>query len=355
MSNPAGHFDCLFTPNIPELFHRLNLTLAISTYQAGKMIFISAVDDERLIQLPRNFRHAMAVGYDGRKLAVAARNEVVVLSGSPDLAEAYPEKPGAYDTLFVPRAVYYTGQIDIHGLEFGGEKLWAVNTLFSCICTIDENYSFTPVWMPPFVDGLASEDRCHLNGMAVDDQGTPLYATTFSTGNEMQGWRKCLPNEGTLIDVRSNDIILNNLPMPHSPRLHNGKLYLLLSATGELVEVDTVHGTYTKLKTFDGFVRGLTGYGDYLFVGVSKLRRNSSAFKDLQIAGKSTRCGVFILHLPTLGIVGYLEYKNGVDEIFDLQVLPDIKRPGILNPENDVHSLSLITPQSSFWAKKREE
>ena len=48
-------FSCQYTPQIPELLQHLNCSIAISTYQAGKVVFISAKDENNLIQLPRNF------------------------------------------------------------------------------------------------------------------------------------------------------------------------------------------------------------------------------------------------------------------------------------------------------------
>ena len=34
-------FSCQFSPQVPELLLKLNCTIAISTYQAGKLVFIS--------------------------------------------------------------------------------------------------------------------------------------------------------------------------------------------------------------------------------------------------------------------------------------------------------------------------
>ena len=118
----------------------------------------------------------------------------------------------------MPRATYYTGQIDIHDLEWGEDGLYAVNTSFSCICKIDENYSFTPVWQPPFISQLAHEDRCHLNGMAMQE-GKPRYATAFNQGDERQSWRKNITQTGVLIDIESGQTLVEGLAMPHSPRL----------------------------------------------------------------------------------------------------------------------------------------
>ena len=44
-----------------------------------------------------------------------------------------------------------------------------MNTLFSCLATVSATASFRALWRPPFVSRLAAEDRCHLNGVALED------------------------------------------------------------------------------------------------------------------------------------------------------------------------------------------
>ena len=60
-NNPPEPFSCTYSPNLPELLLQLKCTIAISTYQAGKVVFISAVDENNLVQLPRNFSKAMGL------------------------------------------------------------------------------------------------------------------------------------------------------------------------------------------------------------------------------------------------------------------------------------------------------
>jgi uncharacterized protein (TIGR03032 family) len=149
------------------------------------VVFISSFDGKKISQLPRNFEKAMGITEDESmdKLAVACRDEVIVFKNSKGLAEYYPNSPNKYDALYVPRTTYYTGSVDIHDLSFGSNNtLYAINTLFSCIVRIDEEYNFTPIWQPSFIDKIAPEDRCHLNGMAMKN-GKPKYATAFNNGN----------------------------------------------------------------------------------------------------------------------------------------------------------------------------
>lgn len=351
---PPHPFSCTYTPNIPELLQQLGCTLALSTFQAGKVIFLSAKSEDELTQLPRNFAKPMGIALEGKKMAIACLDEVVVLVNSPQLAHHYPKKPATYDALYMPRASYYTGQIDIHDLDFGENgQMFAVNTSFSCIIKIDDNFSFTPIWKPGFISKLASEDRCHLNGMALENR-KPKFVTAFSETDTNQGWRETVTTGGILMDVDSGEIVARNLAMPHSPRLYDGDLYLLLSATGELVKIAIESGKTEVVTQLNGFVRGLCKYGDYVFVGMSRLRKSSSTFGKLKFAEKAASAGIVVVHLPTGAIVGEIRYLASVDEIYDVQVLPGMQRPGILNTEKPEHKLGLATPEATYWANPDE-
>lgn len=353
-ATPAPPFALRHTPQLPELLHQLGVTLLLSTYQAGKLIMLSAVDDERIVQLPRTFPKPMGIAEDPAtdRLAIACRQEVIVLANSPGLARFYPKAPGRYDALYMPRATFYTGGLDVHDLRFGdgGAALYAVNTRFSCLVKIDDRFSFTPVWQPSFIDKLASEDRCHLNGMAMDD-GRPAYATAFSETNTPGGWRPNVTTTGVIFDVNTNEVLARELGMPHSPRIYDGELYVLQTAKGEVSRIDRKTGAVTTVCHIGGFVRGMAKHGDYLFVGMSKLRKNSSTFGKLSFAKGADRAGIMVIHLPTGAKVGELTYQSSVDEIYDVHVLAGKRRVNVMNTATEDHLAGLSTPETTYWAK----
>ncbi len=360
LNQPSNHpfppFSCRYSSQVPELLTRLNCSLAISTYQAGKLIFISPKDENSLVQLPRHFDKVMGIAHDSKKdkLALACRDEVVVFANSQNLAKSYPKSPNKYDSLYLPRNTFHTGALDIHDLNFGlNGEIYGVNTLFSNIIKIDSDYNFSPYWTPPFIDKMVSEDRCHLNGMAFGN-GRPKFASAFNQGNTMQSWRENITETGILMDIDSNEIIVDGLAMPHSPRIFDKDLFVLLSATGELVKVDVNTGKYDVVVKLDGFVRGMSLHQDYLFIGLSKLRENSSTFGKLSFAKKANEAGITIVHLPTGSIAGKISYLSSLDEIYDVHVLPDTLRPNIMNTKTEAHKDGLMTPSDTFWAVKSQ-
>ena len=107
-------FACQYTPQIPELLQRLNCTISLSTYQAGKLIFLSAKDENSIVQLPRHFDKLMGIAQqEGTgKLALACKDEVLVFSNSRELGKHYPKSPQKYDALYMPRLTYHTGPLE---------------------------------------------------------------------------------------------------------------------------------------------------------------------------------------------------------------------------------------------------
>ncbi len=349
-------FTLQYSSQIPELLHRLNSSLVLSTFQAGKLIFLSPKDENSLVQLPRNFQKPMGFSFDESysRLALACKEEIIVFRTSEELAEHYPKSPTTYDTLYMPRATYHSGGLDVHDLHFGKEnKLYGVNTLFSCISLFDDHYNFTPVWSPPQITELASEDRCHLNGMAMQG-GLPKYATAFNQGNTPQSWRENITTTGVIFDVESSEVIAQGLAMPHSPKLYNNQLYVLQSAKGEISRVDVSNGKVETVAHVGGFVRGMTLIGEYLFVSRSKLRKNSSTFAHLDIPESENNSGIIVLHLPSGSIAGQITYKTSVDEIYDIHALKGYTRPNILNTLTADHKNGIATPKATYWAQTQE-
>jgi uncharacterized protein (TIGR03032 family) len=340
-------FNARFSSNLPALLDSLNISLLLTTYQAGKVILVSS-DGTTMTQLLRNFDRPMGVALNGEMIALALRLNVAIFRNNQYLARTYPKQPETYDALYFPIALNKTDFIDTHDLAFTRHGLVAVNTAFSCLVKIDAGFSFQPIWHPAFISKLNAQDRCHLNGMAVDELGEIRYVTAFGKTDSHEGWRSNKLHGGLVIDVATQQIIAEGIAMPHSPRLYRGKLYLLSSATERLLEVDTASGEITTLATVKGFIRGLSFKDDYAFIGVSRLRK-SHVFGDLSIANRRIDAGVAIIDLISGELVGEITYDDELQEIYDIHVLHDKRHPNILNlPMSDQYR-AMLTPQGAEW------
>jgi uncharacterized protein (TIGR03032 family) len=245
-----------------------------------------------------------------------------------------------YDRLYVPQLACTTGDLDIHdvALDQDGRPVF-VNTLFSCLATVSERYSFRPLWRPAFISKLAAEDRCHLNGLAMEG-GEPRYVTAVSQSDVADGWRDHRQDGGVVIDVTTNEIVLEGLSMPHSPRLHQGKLWLLNSGTGYFGYVDRDCGRFEPVAFCPGYGRGLSFIDRFAVVGVSG-PRNNRTFSGLKLDDNlhdkhaKARCGLYIIDLKTGDTVHWVRVEGVVDELYDVAVLPDIQRPMAIGLKTD--------------------
>ena len=321
-------FRYAHSPTLPKLLWQLGCTLVFSTYQAGKVIFIRATSPDKIEQHALDFPRPMGLAVSDQRIAVATREEVVVLTNT-SVAESTESRHvdpgilvGAAEGTYVPEKTYFSGEIDTHDLAWGKDGLWAINTLLSSMSLADNDSSFEAQWRPPFVSDIAPEDRCHLNSVAMVE-GQPEYVTAFGEVDTFEGWRENKVSGGIVMDVSSGEIVLDGLPMPHSPRVYDGKLYLLLSGTGELVRAEPETGGYEVVAQLPGFVRGMARCGDYLFVGLSKLRTSSSPFAALPISDQALFSGIVAVSLSEGRVVDHLRYETGVEEIYDVQVLPE--------------------------------
>ena len=347
----AVEFHYTQSDSFVALLKQLAASLLVTTYQANKLLVVREAQGG-LSTLVRTFDQPMGLAVDGRRLALGTRHQIWLLRNAPDIAPRI-EPAGLHDGCFLPRSSHVTGDIRVHEIAWASEELWIVNTRFSCLCTLDPDYSFVPRWRPPFITSLAAEDRCHLNGLAMapDDVGRfsqPSYVTALGATDTPNGWRQDKAKGGCLIDVPSGEVVARGLSMPHSPRLHEGRLYLLESGTGRLLQVDPVTGHGETVAELAGFTRGLAIHGPYAFIGLSKIRETNT-FGGLPIAERldELKCGVAVVDLRHGQVVGLLEFQTAVEEIFAVEVLPGVRFPEVLGFQQETIQHTFIVPRES--------
>jgi uncharacterized protein (TIGR03032 family) len=335
------------TSNLPALFDHLHISLLVSTYQAGKVIVVRN-DGGVLNTHFRTFAKPMGIAADHTRLTIGGTNTVWEYRNVPAVARTL-EPPDKHDACYVPRRLHVTGDIDIHEMAYDQHhELWVINTRFCCLCTLDADHSFSPRWRPPFVSALAPEDRCHLNGLGMVD-GRPRYVTALGETDTPGGWRANKANGGILMDLDTNEMVLHGLSMPHSPRWYQGQLWFLESGQGSLAVADLQRGRWETVARVPGFTRGLDFYGPLAFIGLSQVRE-SAVFSGIPLVQrlKERTCGVWVVHIETGQIVGFLRFEAGVQEIFAVQALPGIRFPEVLEWGDERLSHSYVLPDAAL-------
>ena len=350
------------SPGLADWLHQHGVSLAFSTYRANRLMLLGrSADNTRLALHERLFDRPMGLfvqnslhnGIAVQSLWMAGRSQVWRLD---NLLESGQLHEGG-DRLFVPAACFTTGEVNAHEIVItadaqGVQQPLFVNTAFSCLARLQPGCSFAPVWQPPFISKLTPDDRCHLNGLALVD-GMPTWATACGSSDTPAGWRDHRAGGGVLLHIPDNRIAATGLSMPHSPRWHAGKLWLLNSGTGELGFIEGER--FQPLCFLPGFARGLAfvgeGAGSCAVVGLSKLR--SPQFTGLPLEQSLNAlgqpggcCGLRVIDLATGNILHSLDLPEPIDELFDVVALHGVRQPRALGLQSeDIHCLVKLPGQ----------
>jgi uncharacterized protein (TIGR03032 family) len=322
--------------HFPDWLAAERVSLAVTTYQTGKLILIGLQPDGRLSVHERTFNRCMGLWSDGQTLWMSSQYQLWRFENVLQPGHLH----NGHDRLYVPRVGYTTGDLDIHDIvvEASGRVVF-VNTRFGCLATLSPRDSFAPLWRPSFLSKLAAEDRCHLNGLAMHE-GTARYVTAVSTSDVADGWRDRRRNGGVVIDVRDNRVIASGMSMPHSPRFYGDRLWVLNSGAGDFGSIDLSSGNFQPRTFCPGYLRGLSFVSTYAVTGLSQPRHDKT-FSGLPLddalraKGCEARCGLQIIDLRSGDVAHWLRIEGLVSELYDVAVLPNVVRPMALGFKTD--------------------
>lgn len=323
------------SPNLFAFLEAQNLTICLTSYETGQLYLIGRNPLGGIMINTQPFGKAMGLFVDDKVMHLATGGQIHRLENCLNTNERAEE---LFDHCFVPRTTYTTGPLDAHDVAVDGDdNIIFVNTRFNCIAKTSTKHSFETVWKPPFISRIVSEDRCHLNGMALDD-GKLAYVTAISKSDTIDGWRDRRSNGGIVLNTQTDQVICEGLSMPHSPRVHQGDLWVLNSGTGELGTIDrskSSENAFTPHIFCPGFVRGLAFHNRYAFIGLSRPRYKRFEGLALQRMLEKTDsepwCGVQIVDLDKREVVAWLRIDGSVQEMYDVAVIPDVKCAMSLN------------------------
>ena len=183
------------------------------------------------------------------------------------------------------------------------------------------------------------------------EAGRPRYVTMVSASNVGDGWRDRRASGGLAMDVSSNEVVCEGLSMPHSPRLHDGRLWLLNTGTGELGTVDTAKKRFEPKAFCPGFARGLAFTGHYAIAGLS-LPRENRTFQGLPLDdaliknGAEPRCGLIVIDTRSGDTIAWVRLEGVVRELYDVAFIPGIRNPSAIGFKTD-EILRIITIDES--------
>lgn len=324
-AEPAAKYS--ISGGFVSLLAKLKISLAVTSYQSGRLYMLGHNPKGGLMVNEQYFQKAMGLHYRDGVLYMATLANIYRMR---NILRPNEVMDGQFTDCFVPRTTHLTGVLDAHDVGVtDDDRILFVNTRYNCIAEVSDVHAFKPWWKPQFISAIVAEDRCHLNGMAMQD-GMPKYVTAVSKSDSIDGWRDRRADGGIVIDVEKNEIVCEGLSMPHSPRLYQGKLWLLNSGTGEFGWVDLSKpdpgARFTPVVFCPGFVRGLAFHGKYAFVGLSRPRYER--FEGLELdtrleqADSEAWCGVQVIDLNSASCAQWFRIDGKIGELYDVEVLP---------------------------------
>ncbi|HEX8143794.1 MAG TPA: TIGR03032 family protein [Pyrinomonadaceae bacterium] len=337
------------SPHFVEWLSAHSLSLAVTTYQSNRLFLIGVGTSGKLSISALSLNRPMGLFAAPPRLTITTLYQIWHLENIIPEGETHQ----GFDRLYMPRTGFTTGQLNVHDLVIDkDDELFFINTRFNCLATLSARGSFRMRWKPKFISSLVPEDRCHLNGLALVD-GKPRHTTCVSRSDQSGGWRNERLRGGCVIDITTDEVICENLSMPHSPRFQNEKLWLLNSGQGDLGYVDLCSGRFEPIAFLPGYCRGLAFANDSAIVGLSKPRGNGALtglpFEDRMARGSDDfKCGLWVVELNRGAISHWLQFEGLIGELYDVQVLKGVTRPGAIGFESlDIRRHILVETESS--------
>lgn len=319
------------SPGLGSWLRDVGGSVCFTTYQSARMFFLFADGNAETVAQERIVGSAMGMAINEHALWISNKEQVWRFSN----VGGCKVKDEDWQAVYMPRKGYFLGGCDTHDIVPGarigtqGFELAFINTAWSCVAAIDPHFAFQPIWKPPFITALSPEDRCHLNGLGTRD-GELAYVTLCGAFDTPIGWKAVKNGGGMVMDMRTDEVLCRGLSMPHSPRWHQDRLWLLNSGTGDFGYLDGE--SFVPVCLCPGFARGLCFVGDYAVIGLSRLRDNifasGMAIKErLERLNIQQRCGLIIVDLNSGKIVHWLSIRGVISELYDVTFLPGITRP----------------------------
>jgi uncharacterized protein (TIGR03032 family) len=356
INKPVGKITVAASEPFAEWLAGTGGSLVITCYRAGKVALVGW-NGQHVSLLLRDFARPLGIAVHDGEIALATREEILLFANAPALApDVFEDRPGSYDALFLPRVAYHTGELYVHDVGYGADgQPWLVNTRFCCLATLSHQYNFTPRWKPPFVSQIVPEDRCHLNGMAMVD-GQPKWVTCLGQTDTAGGWRDGKIKGGVIVHVPDSQVVVRGLSMPHSPRWHDGQLWVLNSGQGQLLRVDVQSGRWDVVCALPGYVRGLCFHGDCAIIGLSQIREKH-IFGGMPVAERFERllCAVAVVDLRSGATVGMFEFTAGCPELYEVQFLAGVRQAIIFSSSHLAARQAFTTGPINCWIRPDDE
>jgi uncharacterized protein (TIGR03032 family) len=324
------------------------VSLALTTGASGRLVLVGPGAEGSLSLFLRAFDGAYGLHGSGQSLLMGSAFQIWRFEN----AVAPGKSAAGYDKLFVPRLAHTTGDVSAGDVAFAADgRILFANTLFSCVAAASEEFSFAPVWRPPFISRLVPESRCHLTGFALED-GLLRYVSMGAVSDEPLGWERGIAGAGLVMDAASGAPVAEGLALPVSPRLHGGRLWLDEAASGLFGFIHLGNGAFEEVAFCPGWLSGLAFVDGFAVVATSTARGGRGLGglpleRNLETYRAKAQTALCVVDLASGDVAHWLRF-DGLAEIRDVALLAETLRPAALGlAGEDVRRVLSIGPDHS--------
>jgi uncharacterized protein (TIGR03032 family) len=324
------------------------VALALTTGATGRLVLVGAGAEGKLSLFLRAFDGAYGLSGNGQTLLMASAFQVWRFENTV----APGKSASGYDKLFVPRVAHTTGDVRAGDVAFAADgTILFANTLFSCIASVSAEFSFTPVWRPPFISRLVPEDRCHLTGFALED-GLLRYASVAAASDLASGWERNIASGGCVLDAATGATVAEGLALPVAPRLRDDRLWLDEAASGHFGFIHLGSGMFEEVAFCPGWLSGLAFVEGFAVVATS-ITRDGRAMgglpleHNLETYRAKAQTAVCVIDLGSGEVAHWMRF-DGLAEIRDVALVSETVRPAALGlAGEDIRRVLSIGPDRS--------
>jgi uncharacterized protein (TIGR03032 family) len=311
-----------------------DLSVGFTTGGPNDLVLLGRHDDGSLSVFSRQIDRCKKLWSDGKSLWISTRNHLWRFDNCLDQSQNGP----GFDRMYIPRHGIATGELDVQdvAVEAHGRVVF-VSSVNCCLATYGDSHRVVPFWKSSAIRRFTDHDRCQLSGLALEN-GYSKYVTAFDRTTFTNRLSYSHSNLGCVVDIESDEIVATGLSMPQSPRMHDGRLWLLNSGTGHLGFIDFATGNFYDVLRFPGVLAGLAFHGDYAIIGLTSSPRHammdSHPFDHKGMdSGEGGRCEIQVIDM-TRGVLAHrFAVSQDVSRVDDVVLLKGVTLPGFVRPQ----------------------
>lgn len=325
-----------------DLLDELNLTLAVSREYEHFIVLLSGESGkphQSALQIPHpsgmyfdKSSHDLIISSTRTPNQIIWMRPIDIDSYLSDIVPTDFEFPNGI--VYLPyKSTILPGSLYIHDIVLIQGELYATITGHNFLAHLKQDGGWERVWWPKLLDGMGrnafDQNYLQLNSIAIGNSPDSSFYTAFSDDTYgPKPWKTGYgpKGKGVIFDGKSREVFYRGLTCPHSAKISNGNLWFCNSGYGEVgkIHLSDSKRSYDVLARFNGFTRGLAFSGKYLFVGLSKVIDFYEPYAP-GVEPERSICGIAAVDYETGEVVATLKWPGGY-QIYDVQVMPDVKR-----------------------------